>query len=84
MRQAPVDNLNLAFEVAESHFDVPRLLDADQMVAAPDEQARVDVVVVGCCCGLLWVVVGCCCCGLLLLWFFVARCLVVAGAVGDS
>lgn len=37
----PVHNLNLAFEVAEKHLDIPKMLDAEEMASMekPDERA---------------------------------------------
>ena len=37
----PLHNLNLAFEIAEKHLDIPKMLDASEMVemAKPDERA---------------------------------------------
>jgi len=37
----PLDNLNTAFDVAAKHLDIPRMLDAEEMVnmAKPDERA---------------------------------------------
>ncbi|XP_013386575.1 alpha-actinin isoform X1 [Lingula anatina] len=40
-RDNPLDNLNLAFDVAEKHLDIPKMLDAEDMVnsAKPDERS---------------------------------------------
>lgn len=40
-RDNPLANLNLAFEVAEKHLDIPRMLDADVMMESvkPDERS---------------------------------------------
>ncbi|CAH1791427.1 unnamed protein product [Owenia fusiformis] len=40
-RDNPLENLNTAFDVAEKHLDIPRMLDAEDMVnsAKPDERS---------------------------------------------
>ncbi|XP_067939162.1 alpha-actinin-like isoform X1 [Watersipora subatra] len=40
-RDNPMENLNTAFDVAEKHLDIPRMLDAEDMVnsAKPDERS---------------------------------------------
>jgi Ca2+-binding EF-hand superfamily protein len=40
-RDDPLTNLNLAFEIAEQHLDIPKMLDAEELVemAKPDERS---------------------------------------------
>merc|ERR1712176_1598839 len=40
-RDDPLTNLNLAFDIAEQHLDIPKMLDAEELVemAKPDERA---------------------------------------------
>ncbi|VEL31328.1 unnamed protein product [Protopolystoma xenopodis] len=40
-RDNPLENLNYAFDVAEKHLDIPRMLDAEDMVTTvkPDERS---------------------------------------------
>lgn len=41
VKENPVENLNLAFEVAECHLDIPKMLDADEIDSSvrPDEKS---------------------------------------------
>merc|ERR1719319_1964553 len=40
----PLDNLNLAFDIAEKYLDIPRMLDAEDLVEKPDTKAVITCV----------------------------------------
>jgi len=44
----PLHNLNLAFDIAEKHLDIPRMLDAEDMVNCPKADERAVMTYVSC------------------------------------
>ncbi|EGT39114.1 hypothetical protein CAEBREN_19827 [Caenorhabditis brenneri] len=40
----PIHNLNLAFDIAEKHLDIPRMLDAEDVARHPDEKSTMTYV----------------------------------------
>ncbi|XP_069172064.1 alpha-actinin, sarcomeric-like [Procambarus clarkii] len=44
----PLHNLNLAFDIAEKHLDIPRMLDPDDLVNTPKADERAIMTYVSC------------------------------------
>lgn len=48
LQDNPYENLNLAFDIAEKYLDIPRMLDAEDLVEMPKPDERAVMTYVSC------------------------------------